>query len=74
MKHDRCNFYISFWVIFLPFCIVNSLKDQNVLKNNRRTPGDIIILHMYTKNYDKMMYGYMAHDRKMVGQADRWKK
>ena len=32
------------------------LKTQN-LKKMKKTPGDIIILHMCTKNYDQMMYG-----------------
>ena len=38
----------------------------------KKTPGDIIILHMCTENYDEMMYGSWG----MVynGQTDRWKK
>ena len=37
----------------------------------KKTPGDIIILHMCTKNYDKIMYSSwdMACDR---WTADRW--
>ena len=36
-------------------------------------PGDIIILHMCTKNYDQMMYGSrdMVHDERTDGQTDR---
>ena len=26
MMHDRCNFYFSFWAIFLPFCPSNNPK------------------------------------------------
>ena len=42
----------------------------------KENPGDIIILHMYTKNYDQMMYGSrdMVH-RQMDGWTDGgWKK
>ena len=41
----------------------------------KKIPGDII-LHMCTKNYDQMIYGYrdMVHDRQMDGKSDiqRW--
>ena len=43
MVRDRCNCYFSFWAIFCPF--------------NGKMPGDIIILHMCTKNNDLMMHG-----------------
>ena len=48
MVRDRCNCYFSFWAI--------SPKNQNFEKT-KKVPGDIIILHMCTKNYDQMMYG-----------------
>ena len=54
MVHDRCN-YFSFWAIFLPFYSPNSPKNLNV-KKKKKTPGDTIISHMCTKNYDQMMY------------------
>ena len=41
---------------FLPFYTPNNPKNQNFTKMNK-IPGDIIILHMCTKNYDHMMYG-----------------
>ena len=34
----------------------NSQKNQNFEKM-KKTPEDIIILHMCTKNYDHVMYG-----------------
>ena len=40
----------------LPFYPPNSPKYQN-LKKMKKTPGDIIILHTCTKNYDQIMYG-----------------
>ena len=52
MMHDGCNCYFSFCAIFCPF---NRPKNQN-LKKMKKTPGDIIILRMCTKNYDHMMY------------------
>ena len=38
----------------------------------KKRPGDIIILHMCTENYDQMMYSSwdMVHNRWM----DQWKK
>ena len=40
-------------------------KQPKKLKLMKKTLGDIIILHISTKNYDQMMYGSwdMAHDR-----------
>ena len=42
----------------------------------KKTPGDIIILHTCTKNYDQMMYSSwdMVHNGWMDGQTDRQKK
>ena len=71
MASDRCNCYFLFWATFCPFTPPNSPKNQNFTKM-KNTPGDIIILHMCTKNYDQMMYGPwdMVHNRQM----DKWKK
>ena len=56
MAHDRCNFYFSFWAIFCPFTPLTAQKIK-IKKKMKKSPGDIIILHMCTKNYDQMMYG-----------------
>ena len=65
---------IFHYELFLLFYPLNSPKNQN-LKQMKKIPGDII-LHMCTKNYDQMMYGYrdMVHDRQMDGKSDiqRW--
>ena len=63
MVCDGCN-YFSFWATFCPFTPPNSLKNKN-LKKMKKQPGDIIILHKCTKNYDKMMHDSwdMVHDR-----------
>ena len=54
MACNRFNCYFLFWAIFYPFTsLSNSSKNQN-LEKLRKTPGDIIILHMCTKNYDQM--------------------
>ena len=52
--------FLSFWIIFLPFY---NPKNQNFEKM-KNTPGDIIILHKYTKNHDHMLHCSwdMAHD------------
>ena len=49
---------------FLPLPPPNSPKN-NTKKKMKKTPGDIIILHMCTRNYDQMMYssGDMVRDR-----------
>ena len=48
----------------MPFYSPKSPKNQNFEKT-KKTPGDIIILHMCTKNYDQIMYSSwdMLHDR-----------
>ena len=40
---------------FLPFYPANNLKNQNCEKMKKK-PGDIIILHLYTTNDNRMMY------------------
>ena len=57
--------FFPFWAIFCPFT-PNSPKNQNKIKK-KKTLGDIIILHMCTKNYDHMMYSSwdMVHDGRM---------
>ena len=56
MAHDGCYSYFSFWATFCPFTPLIAQKSK-VKKKEKKTPGDIIILHMCTKNYDQMMYG-----------------
>ena len=41
---------------FLPFSTTNNFKNQNLVKI-KKTPGDIIILKLCTKNDNDMMYG-----------------
>ena len=40
-------------------------EKSKLKKTWKKTPGDFIILHMYTKNYDQMMYDSwdMVHDK-----------
>ena len=42
-------------------------------KKKKKTPGDIIILHISTKNYDQMMYGSwdMVRDGRKGGRK-KW--
>ena len=56
LVRDRYN-YFSFWAIFCPFIPLTAQKIKNKnLKKKKKTPGDIIILHICTKNYDQMIY------------------
>ena len=57
MARDGSNFYFSFWTIFCPFTTLTAQKIEIKKKKKKKTPGDIIILQMCTKNYDHMMYG-----------------
>ena len=49
---------------FLPFDPPNNPKNQDFEKI-KKTPGNIIILHLYTTNNDHMTYGswYIKHER-----------
>ena len=76
MACDGCNCF-SFWTICCPFTILycqyfHPLTTQKIKisKKMKKNTGDIIILHMCTKNYDKMMYRSwdIVHDR----WRDRW--
>ena len=52
--HDGCNYFL-FLIIFCSFTQKTAQKTKT-LKSEKK-PGDIIILHMCTKNCDQMMYG-----------------
>ena len=55
MKYDRQNI-LSFWTVFCHFTsplLPNNPKNQN-LEKLKKMPGDIIILHMRTLNYNHM--------------------
>ena len=69
MAHDRCNFHFSFWAIFCPF---TSITWKTKIFEMKKTPGDIILLHMCTKNYDYMMYS--SWDMVCNGRTDRQKE
>ena len=45
------NCYFSLWAIFFPFTPVTAQK-MNISKKWNKKSGDIIILHICTKNYD----------------------
>ena len=53
MEHNQHN--LSFWTIVCPFLPSNNPENQNFGKM-KKTPGDIIILHMCTINDNYMMY------------------
>ena len=57
----------------LPFYPPNNPKNQNVEKMKKK-PGDVIILHRCTKNYNQMMCSSWvcdATDEQTKGQTDR---
>ena len=64
-RNIRCDRYkfLSFWANFCPFSPLAMWK-INILKL-KKNPGDIIILHICTINYNHMMYFYwdIEHDR-----------
>ena len=62
MERDGQNF-LSFWTVFCLFTPPNNSKNQN-FETMKKISGDIIILHMCTKNDNHMMHGSwdMEHD------------
>ena len=62
IQSNRQKFLI-FWAIFCPFSPLTIWKIK--ILTLKKTPGDIIILHICTINYNHMMYGSwdMEHDR-----------
>ena len=54
IKCDRHN-SLSFQAIFFPFTPL-TIQKIKILKKWKKTPGDIIILHMSTINQNHMMY------------------
>ena len=60
----------TFWAIFCPFSPLTTWK----IKILKKTPGDIIILHISTKNDNHMMYGSwdMEHDRQFFVIPDHF--
>ena len=67
----RCNFYFSFWAIFCLFIPLTAQKSKT-LTNEKKILGDIIILHMLTKNHVSMIYN--SWDMLHKEQMDRQKK
>ena len=51
IRHDGQSF-LSFRAFFYPL----TLKKTKFWKMQKKTPGDIIILHFYITNYDSLMY------------------
>ena len=54
MARDGCNCCFSFWAIFCPFTHLTAQKSK--FQKMEKTPRDVIILHMCTKNYGYIMY------------------
>ena len=60
--------FLSFWAIFCPFHPpLNNLENQNFEKM-KKASGDVIILNMWTKNHNHMIYASwdMVRDRQNV--------
>ena len=59
-----------FFILVYSFVLLPALTAQKIkiFKKMKKAPGDIIILHMRTKDYDQMMYG--SWDVVRDGQAD----
>ena len=54
LARDRCNCYFSFWAICCPFTPL-TLKKWTFQEHEKK-PGDIIILNIWTKNHNHMLY------------------
>ena len=72
MVCDGCNCYLLFLPFYPPLHTppptlappppLPALNIKIFMKI-KKTHGDIIILHMYNKNYDQMMYDFRQTDR-----------
>ena len=60
IRCDRQKF-LSFWAIFCPFSPLTTWKIK--ILTLKKTPGDIIILHICTINDNHMMYGSWGMER-----------
>ena len=60
IRCDRQKF-LSFWAIFCPFSPLTTWKIK--ILTLKKTPGDIIILHICTINDNHMMYGSWDMER-----------
>ena len=56
-KEYNRKFFLSFWTVFCPFTPLLTTQTIKILKRWKKTPGDIIILHMCTINDNHMIYG-----------------
>ena len=61
MEHER-QIFLSFWTIFFPFTTL-TLRKSKFWKNEKKAPGDIIVLHLCTTNGNHMMYGSWDTER-----------
>ena len=61
-------------VVISHFGIFLALLTPKILKKWKKAPGDIIILHRCTKNYDQIMYGswHMVRDKRTDRRTDGW--
>ena len=75
MACDRCNFYLLVRPIFFFFHLSRPTAQKVKMgkKMKKKTPWDIIILHIYPKTYDQMMYSSweMVCNRQTDGQMEK---
>ena len=69
MESNKHNFFVILGHFF-PSYPTNNPKNQNFEKMKKKTPTDITILHMCTKNYDHMIHG--SWDKVCDGQMEGW--
>ena len=61
MEHER-QIFLSFWTIFFPITTL-TLRKSKSWKNEKKPPGDIIVLHLCTTNGNHMTYGSWDTER-----------
>ena len=58
---------------FLLFTLLKSKKNSKLWKNEKKkTPGDIVVLHMCTINDNHMMYGFWDMERDELNFLSFW--
>ena len=78
-SYDICFLRYGEWQTKFFVILPHYQPDESILKKiqkkKKKMPGDIIILHVCTKNYDHMMYESWdkVHEEWMDWQTDEWK-
>ena len=58
LRYEVRQFFLSFWTIFCPLCPLPLTAQKTNFENFKKASGDAIILNLWNKKHDQMMYAY----------------